>query len=429
MAPVNELALFSDRILDFTAWLKDQVASTTGSTISPSIRDYLGWTRFIRSACAYLGAERSFIHGGRLAFTDGLGVSLGGHASIRQLQAIADTKLVEMSGIGGSTEDMDSDVVAGRIEDNKFIIDGFAVPLGPMTPEKPKFAIDAPTTRTNLLRVMRALQLDRAILLEGSPGVGKTSLVQALSQLSGRQLLRINLSDQTDLTELFGSDCPVDGGKSGEFEWRDAPFLDAMKNGHWVLLDEINLASQSVLEGLNAVLDHRQKAYVPELDMEFSAGSGFRIFAAQNPVKQGGGRKGLPKSFMNRFTQVFVDELQPDDYRRICYTTFPNVDCDLIDRIVEFNWELKRQVVDKKSFGIQGGPWEFNLRDILRWIELIESVRYQGKHPEPGVFLDALYTNRMRTAQDRDAVRRLFVNISANRPGPPVHPTTLTRPV
>ena len=37
----------------------------------------------------------------------------------------------------------------------------------------------------------------------------------------------------------------------------DGPLLGALKAGLWVLLDELNLASQSVLEGLNALLDHR----------------------------------------------------------------------------------------------------------------------------------------------------------------------------
>ena len=35
-----------------------------------------------------------------------------------------------------------------------------------------------------------------------------------------------------------------------------------MQRGEWVLLDEMNLASQSVLEGLNACLDHRGEAYI-----------------------------------------------------------------------------------------------------------------------------------------------------------------------
>lgn len=68
---------------------------------------------------------------------------------------------------------------------------------------------------------------------------------------------------------------------------------------------QLNLASQSVLEGLNACLDHRAEIYIPELGMSFQVQhEKTKIFACQNPFTQGGGRKGLPKSFLNRFTQV-----------------------------------------------------------------------------------------------------------------------------
>ena len=64
------------------------------------------------------------------------------------------------------------------------------------------------------------------------------------------------------------------------------------------------LAPQSVLEGLNSCLDHRASVYIPELGASFACPSTFRVFGCQNPLQQGGGRKGLPKSFLNRFTQV-----------------------------------------------------------------------------------------------------------------------------
>lgn len=82
----------------------------------------------------------------------------------------------------------------------------------------------------------------------------------------------------------------------------------------------MNLASQSVLEGLNACLDHRGEVhvplsfisyyvlclqiYIPELNKLFRVPLGTHLFACQNPLHQGGGRKGLPRSFVNRFTQV-----------------------------------------------------------------------------------------------------------------------------
>ena len=56
----------------------------------------------------------------------------------------------------------------------------------PTPPNAAPFDFRAPTTASNALRVMRALQLKKAVLLEGSPGVGKTSLVAALATAIGQ---------------------------------------------------------------------------------------------------------------------------------------------------------------------------------------------------------------------------------------------------
>ena len=42
-----------------------------------------------------------------------------------------------------------------------------------------------------------------------------------------------------DITDLFGADLPVEGGEGGQFAWRDGPLLQALKAGHWVVLDEV----------------------------------------------------------------------------------------------------------------------------------------------------------------------------------------------
>lgn len=92
------------------------------------------------------------------------------------------------------------------------------------------------------------------------------------------QLVRINLSEQTDISDLFGSDLPVadttdsqvatdgssieeetlqegvDGGSGGtRFAWCDGVFLRALKEGKWVLLDELNLATQVTTEEYTAL--------------------------------------------------------------------------------------------------------------------------------------------------------------------------------
>ena len=58
-----------------------------------------------------------------------------------------------------------------------------------------------------------------------------------------RRLVRINLSEQTDMMDLLGADLPAAGGAAGQFAWADGPLLAALQAGAWVLLDELNLAS------------------------------------------------------------------------------------------------------------------------------------------------------------------------------------------
>ena len=103
----------------------------------------------------------------------------------------------------------------------------FFVPTGPdfTTGIPPAFHLGTPTTARNAFRVLRAMQLRKPILLEGSPGVGKTSLVAAMAAAAGHRLIRINLSDQTDIMDLLGADLPSSGDAAGSFHWCDGPLL------------------------------------------------------------------------------------------------------------------------------------------------------------------------------------------------------------
>ena len=49
----------------------------------------------------------------------------------------------------------------------------------------------------------------------------------------------IHVLSLQDIGDLFGCDLPVEGGKGVRFAWRDGPLLRALKNGDWVLLDEV----------------------------------------------------------------------------------------------------------------------------------------------------------------------------------------------
>lgn len=64
-----------------------------------------------------------------------------------------------------------------------------------------------------------------------------------------------------------------------------------MRNGHWIILDELNLAPSDVLEALNRLLDDNRELFIPETQETIRAHPHFMLFATQNPPGLYGGRK------------------------------------------------------------------------------------------------------------------------------------------
>lgn len=399
-------------ILEYVEWFNSDVCGAVSSPLSGyalSLRDILSWAHFVvesRKANDARTIWDAFFHGACLMHLDGLGLGSGLAPEISiTMKREAEEFLLglvpdrDVSNLHGVDETF-------GVQDTFFGAFPYFIDVGTFDiPDSSKFNMTAPTTSVNTFRVLRAMQLKKPILLEGSPGVGKTSLINAIAEASGHKLVRINLSEQTDISDLMGCDLPVESAGKNEpvFEWRDGVLLTAIKEGSWVLLDELNLASQAVLEGLNSCLDHRSTVYIPELGRTFACPQTFRVFAAQNPLGQGGGRKGLPKSFLNRFTKVFVDALTDLDLRSIVASRFPSFSRDFVDQMIDFNNDIHGEVVELREFGSDGGPWEFNLRDVFRWSELLDSTGCS----HAGCARD-LYYQRFRSQGDRDRVDNIF---------------------
>ena len=391
-------------ICDFLQWFLSNVHNSKRVL---SIRDILSWIQFINVSThpdrvIPLPLKEAFINGALLVFVDALGIG----SSIRTDKTTVRLEchqLLQKLCAPLNSECKQRNI---SIDNTKYLsIQPFYVSKGPIvSSSESQYHWKSPTVQTNVLRVMRALNLPKPILLEGMPGVGKTALVQALAKASGHSLIRINLSEQTDISDLFGADLPVEGQNSaGKFCFRDGPLLQALKTDYtWIVLDELNLASQSVLEGLNACLDHRSQVFIPELNKSFKISkTNTRIFATQNPHSDGGARKGLPQSFLNRFTAVFMESFSPDDYLFIISHLFPNIRHSVIKQMIDFNDQVMKQIVADKQFARRGSPWEFNLRELIRWAQVVTDNVSDPDRMRPEKFVKLLYVSKMRTIEDK----------------------------
>jgi midasin len=212
----EESQIIAAKIVDFIEWFAEKLYKPLESIVS--LRDILAWANFIVANQA-VGINIAFFHGGSMVLIDGLGVNplFGTVGATSGLAVTSRAKLAEIAGLPLSAE---FDEIADFESKSRFGLAPFFIPVGSSAPRPVSFTMHASTTKKNCMRVLRAMQLSKPVLLEGSPGVGKTSLVSSLAAVARHELVRINLSEQTDLMDLFGSDLPVEG-RTAEFAWRD----------------------------------------------------------------------------------------------------------------------------------------------------------------------------------------------------------------
>ena len=54
------------------------------------------------------------------------------------------------------------------------------------------------------------------------------------------------------------------------------------------------------------------------------------------------------------------------------------MDSEVVRKMVDYVQSLQDSVMQKRLFGQSGSPWEFNLRDVFRWSELLEAEKLKG---------------------------------------------------
>ena len=160
----------------------------------------------------------------------------------------------------------------------------------------------------NDLKKIISSKLFYPTFITGLSGNGKTfGVEQACAQLK-RELIRVNITIETDEDDLIGGFRLVDGATV----WHDGPVIQALNRGAILLLDEIDLASnkilclQSILEGKGVFLKKIGKFVKPA--------AGFNIVATANTKGKGSddgrfiGTNVLNEAFLERFPVTFEQD-------------------------------------------------------------------------------------------------------------------------
>ena len=143
------------------------------------------------------------------------------------------------------------------------------------------------------------------VFITGLSGNGKTmGVTQACAELK-KELIRVNITIETDEDDLLGGYRL----KDGQTVWQNGPVIEAMERGAVLLLDEVDLASnkimclQPILEGSGVFVKKINKFVKPK--------DGFNVIATANTKGQGSedgkfiGTNVLNEAFLERFPITF----------------------------------------------------------------------------------------------------------------------------
>lgn len=238
----------------------------------------------------------------------------------------------------------------------------FWLQQGQFEPQDDGHYILTPSVETNLYNLARVIMSRKfPVLIQGPTSAGKTSMIEFLAKKTGHRFVRINNHEHTDLQEYLGTYVSDNDGK---LVFQEGVLVEALRNGYWIVLDELNLAPSDVLEALNRLLDDNRELLIPETQEVVKPHPHFMLFATQNPAGLYGGRKALSRAFRNRFLELHFDDIPQDELETILSKR-----CQIAPSYCKKLVQVYRSLMEhRKSSRLFEQKHSFiTLRDLFRW--------------------------------------------------------------
>ena len=200
---------------------------------------------------------------------------------------------------------------------------------------------------------------DGHVLVEGVPGLAKTTAINALSNALGLDFKRIQFTPDLLPSDITGTE--IYDQKNAVFKVRKGPAFTNL-----LLADEINRAPAKVQAALLEVMQERQITIGEET---YKLDDPFLVLATQNPVEQEGAYK-LPEAQLDRFMlNVIVD-----------YNSFDE-EFEIVKRVANDTFGAISKVVDKETLRtLKENAKEVHVDDAL--LKYILNIVFATRDPE-----------------------------------------------
>jgi|SRR5690625_890751 len=197
-----------------------------------------------------------------------------------------------------------------------------------------------------MIDAIYTLAMGKNLLLKGPTGAGKTKFAETLSHIFQQSMYSINCSVDLDAESLMGFKTLAYENDRQIIDFVPGPVTNAMENGTFLYIDEINMAKPETLPLINGVLDYRRKVTNPLTNEVIQAKEGFNVIAAINEGYIG--TVPLNEALKNRFIVIDVPYIEGEQLKQLIKSTSKLKDQRMINLFVQLSADLVSAVKQGK---------------------------------------------------------------------------------